>query len=100
MAAFLSVLDLPGALEALAAVDRPVVLGNEGDLGGRATLSADRVIHLAGGATIATAAAITLTLAGVAAVLAADGLVGKAFLGIEFLLTSGEHEILSTIPTP
>ena len=99
MAAFLSVLDLPGALEALAAVDRPVVLGNEGDLGGRAALSADRVIHLTGGAAIATTT-IALTLAGVAAVLAADGLVGKAFLGIEFLLTSGEHEILSTIPTP
>jgi hypothetical protein len=84
-------------LEALAAVDRPVVLRNEGDLRRRAALGADRVVHLAGGTPVSTAAATLLTLAGITAVLAADGLVCKALLGVEFLLTGGKNEVLTAV---
>ena len=67
---------LANALEAVAAVDRPIVLRNEGHLGGSAALRANRVVHLTRRA--AAAAAITLALTGIAARLAAHGLVGEA----------------------
>jgi len=77
------------ALEAGAAVDGPVVLGNERDLGGRAALCADRIIHL----TIVRA----LALAGVPARFATDRLILEAFLGIEFLFACGENEFRAAI---
>ena len=52
----MSRLRLSDPLEALAAVDRPVVLRNEGDLRGSAAFGADRVVHLARGALVAFSA--------------------------------------------
>ena len=79
----------PASLEASAAIDGPVVLGNERNLGGSAALCADRIIHL----TIVRA----LALAGVPARFATDRLILEAFLGIEFLFACGEREFLAAV---
>jgi len=77
--------------KALAAVDRPIGLGLEGNLGLAAAGSAGRSEILAGAAGG--------LLAGITAGLAALGLVLEAALGIELLLTGGEHELLATFLT-
>ena len=78
--------------EALAAIDRTVALGNERNGSRFATLGADGLVLLAGGGG-------TGVLAGVAALLAAGGLVLEAFFSVEFLLTGGEHELGATVAT-
>ena len=74
--------------EALRAVDRAVLTGLEGDPGLTAAVGADSGVHLALGAGV--------VLAGVAAGLAALGLVDEASLSVELLFTSGENELGST----
>jgi hypothetical protein len=63
----------------------------------RAALGAHCIVHLTRLPTAASAA-ITLALAGVAAVFAAHGLVRKALFGKEFLFARGENEILAAVP--
>ena len=75
--------------EALAAIDRTVGLGLEGNLGLAAAGSANSGEVLAG-----TAGSV---LASVTAGLAALGLVLEAALRIELLLTGGEHELLAAL---
>jgi hypothetical protein len=76
-------------LEALAAVDRPVVLGNERDLGGLAARRANGIEALP--------VAGALRFARVPAGLATDGLILEALLGVEFLLARGEYEFSAAI---
>jgi hypothetical protein len=74
--------------EAVAAVNRTVALGLEGNLGLAAAGSA-------GSGEILTGTAGSV-LAGVTAGLAALGLILEASLCIELLLTGGEHELVAT----
>ena len=74
--------------EALAAVDRTVRLRLEGNLGLAAAGSADSGEILTG--------TTGGSLAGIAAGLAALGLILEAALCVKFLLTCGEHELLTT----
>ena len=75
--------------KALAAVDRTVRLRLKRNLGLAATGSADSGEVLAG--TTGSG------LAGIAAGLAALGLVLETALSVELLLTGGEHELLATL---
>ena len=75
--------------EALAAIDRTVGLGLEGNLGLAAASCADCGEVLTG-----TTGGV---LASVAAGLAALGLILEASLRVELLLTGGEHEFLATL---
>ena len=79
--------------EAVAAVNRTVGTGLEGNLAGFAAACADRVIHL----TVAAAAAGRALLAGRTAILAALGFIGETLFRVEFLLAGGEGEALSAI---
>ena len=79
----------PASLEASAAIDGPVVLGNERNLGGSAALCAYRVIHFL--------FAVALALASVPACLAAYGLILEALLSIELLFACGENEFGAAI---
>ena len=81
-------------LEALAAVNWPVVLGNKGDLARSATSRANGIVHLAL-ATLGTPS----VLARITASFAASGLVHESLFSIEFLLTSGENELRATVLT-
>jgi hypothetical protein len=74
--------------EAIAAVNGAIGFGLEGDASFLAAASANGSEVLAG--------ATSSVLAGVAASLAALGLILEAALSIEFLLTGGEHEFLTT----
>jgi hypothetical protein len=77
--------------EAIAAVDRTISAGLEGDLAGLSACGANRIIHL-------TAAAVSsASLACVAAGLAALRLVCEAFLGVKLLLAGSKHEFFSAI---
>ena len=78
--------------EALTAINRTVVLRNEGHAGGLAALSAHSLVHLARSIAIRAAG-----LAGVAAGLAASGLILETLFRVERLLTGGEHEFLATV---
>ena len=75
--------------EALAAVNGTIGLGFKGNLG------------LAAAGSASSGEVLTRTtgssLAGIAAALAALGLVLEAALSVEFLLTSGEHELIATL---
>ena len=73
--------------KALAAINRAIALGLEGYAGLVAAGSADRREELTGAAGSG--------LAGVAAGLAALGLILEATLSIELLLAGGEYELLS-----
>jgi len=75
--------------EAVAAVNRTVRLGLEGNLGLAAAGSADS------GEVLARAAGGVL--AGVTASLAALRLVLEAALGVKLLLTGGKHELLAAL---
>ena len=75
--------------EALAAVDRTIALGFERNLSLAAAGSAGSSEVLAG-----TAGSI---LASVTASLAALGLILEAALSVEFLLTSGENELVTAL---
>ena len=75
--------------EALAAIDRTVGLGLERNLGLAAASCADCGEVLTG--------ATSGVLASVTACLAALGLILEAALCVEFLLTSGENELLTTL---
>jgi len=79
--------------EAVAAVNRTVGTGLEGNLAGFAAACAGCVIHL----TVAAAATGRALLAGGAAVLAALGFIGEALFCVEFLLAGGEGEAGSAI---
>ena len=78
-------------VEAVTAINRTVVLRLEGHLGLLAAVSAGDLEHLA------LLTAITAATALVAAVTAACRLVLETLLGIEFLLTGGESELLATL---
>ena len=75
--------------EALAAVDRTIRLGLEGNASLAAASSADSGEILTG-----TASSV---LASVTAGLAALGLVLEAALSVELLLTGGEHELVAAL---
>ena len=75
--------------EALAAVDRTVRLGLEGNLGLAAAGSANSGEILTGAAGG--------VLASITAGLAALGLVLEAALSVELLLTGGEHELVAAL---
>ena len=75
--------------KAIAAVDGTVAGGLEGNLAFRTALGANGIIHHA----LRTSSA----LAGSAAGLAALGLILKAALCVEFLLTCGENEFLASV---
>ena len=77
--------------EAIAAVDRLVAAGLEGNFARGAARSAYRIVHLPG------AAAILLHLAGLTALGASRGLVLETALREEFLLSRRENEILATV---
>ena len=79
--------------EAIAAVNRTIRAGLEGDFAGFAAACAGCVIHL----TVAAAAAGRTLLAGRTAILAALGLIGETLFRVEFLLAGGEGEALSAI---
>ena len=81
--------------EALAAVDRTIILGNEGNAGGLAALCANGFEHLTGVAGIGGVG--TGSLASITAALAANGLVLETLLSIESLLTGGESKLLATV---
>ena len=83
---------LPPGGEALAAVNGPVVFGNEWDARRRAASSAGGLEHLARLAVVGTAG-----LAGLPALLAAGRLILEALFGIKLLLTGGEHEFGATV---
>ena len=78
--------------EAIAAVNRTIRAGLEGDFAGFAAACAGCVIHL----TVAAATGRAL-LAGGTAILAALGLIGETLFRVEFLLAGGEGEALSAI---
>jgi len=78
--------------KALAAIHRTIFPGLERNLRGLATVGAHGVIHLAG-----SASGGTVSLACLAAVAAAGGLVLEALFGVEGLLTSGENEFFATV---
>jgi hypothetical protein len=78
--------------KALAAIDRTVIAGLEGDLAGLSALGADSVIHL----TLATTFA-AVVLPGVAALLAALRLVLETTLSVEFLFTGGKDELFAAV---
>lgn len=75
--------------EALAAIDRTVGLGLKGNLCLAAASCANCGEELTG--------TTSCILASVAACLAALGLVLETALCVEFLLTCGEHELLTTL---
>jgi len=79
--------------EAIAAVNRTIRAGLEGDFAGLAAACAGRVIHL----TVAAAAAGRALLAGCTAILAALGLIGETLFRVEFLLVGSKGEFLSAI---
>jgi len=78
-------------VETVTAVNRTVILRLEGHLGLLAAVSASNLEHLA------LLTAITAAAALVAAVTAACRLILETLLGIEFLLTGGESELLATL---
>jgi hypothetical protein len=80
--------------EAIAAVDRPVTAGLEGDFGVFTTLGAYYREHLAG---VSVAAVIPLGFPGLATFRAAFRLVGVAFGLEEFLVLDAEREIIAAI---
>jgi len=77
-------------VEAVTAINRTVVLRLEGHLGLLAAVSASNLEHLA------LLTAITAAAALVAAVTATCRLILETLLGVEFLFTSGESELLAT----
>ena len=82
--------------EAIAAVNRPIILGHEGHLGGLAALSANCIIHFTGRTPVA-AAVITIVFTGITAALAAGGLIGEALLGKKLLIACGEDKFFATV---
>jgi len=79
--------------EAVAAVDWPVLPRQKRDLGGRSTVVADRVMHLARAASITTAtAAPAVASPGLPAVGTALGLL-IALSSVELLIVSAECEL-------
>ena len=79
------------AAEAIAAIDRTVVMGFKGNLACLTASGANGVIHLTFGAFA------TSVLASLTAGLTTLGFVGEALFSIKFLLTGGESEFLSAI---
>jgi len=75
--------------KARAAINGPVVLRLERDLGGCTALGADGVIHNA----LAPCGVLAIGPAG----LAASGLILEALLGIKLLLAGGEYELGAAI---
>jgi len=76
--------------KALAAVDRAVASGLEGNLSGLSAGSADDIKHFP--RTVGTAG-----LPGLTAGFAAGGLILEAFFRVEFLLSCGENEFRSAV---
>ena len=79
--------------EAIAAVNRTIRAGLEGDFAGFAAACAGCVIHL----TVAAATTGRALFAGRTAILAALGLIGETLFRVEFLLAGGEGEAGSAI---
>ena len=82
--------------KAVAAVNRPVPSGPEGNHGVGAALGAHRRVHFPGGPTIA---APRLIAPGVSTVGTPFGLIGVAPGSEELLLPNGEHELCVTVRT-
>src|SRR6516164_5766703 len=82
----------PALLEALAAVNRPTLGQLKGNGGLFSALRANRRGHLSG-VTVAARRLVSFSLA----VLAPFGLVLEALVGIEELLTCGEHKVRTTL---
>jgi hypothetical protein len=76
---------------AFAAIHGTVVLRLERNLGGRAAVGANRIVHYAG------TAGVTLSLVRLTALTATSRFILKTLFGIEFLLASSEHEFLTAI---
>jgi hypothetical protein len=94
------------ATETVAAVNRPVTAGTEGDLGFLATLRTGRRMHLPSllkaTATATTAAVSTsgvLLFAGCPAIGAAAGFIGKTLFSKEVLFGGTEGEVLIAVST-
>jgi hypothetical protein len=77
--------------EAIAAIDRTVIMGFKGNLACLTASGANGVIHLTFGAFA------TSVLASLTAGLTTLGFVGETLFSIKFLLTGGESEFLSAI---
>ena len=82
--------------EAVAAVNRTVFSGLEGNLAGCTALSANSLEHLAGSSSLIAA---SCSLASVTAALAALGLVGEAFFCVKCLFIGGENEFYTAVLT-
>ena len=76
------------------AIDRLVVAGLEGHLGGLAALCANGIEHLAFTAIVVSG---LLGLTGFSALGAAGGLILETLLRVELLLTGGESELSAAI---
>jgi hypothetical protein len=84
--------------EAIAAVNRPVVLRHERYLRRFSALCAHGVMHFTILALARPSAVIALALTGVPAVLAAHRLVRKALFGKELLITRGKNKLFTAVP--
>ena len=84
-------------VEARAAIDRAIILGQEWNLSLYAALSADDGMHLAGCAFGAAACVARSVAACIAARFAATGLVHQTFLLVELLFACGENEIITAV---
>ena len=78
--------------EALAAIHRAIFARNKRNLSGLAAVSADGIMHLTR-CTSGRPAGFACS----AACFAAGGFILETLLCVEFLLTSGEHELSATI---
>ena len=76
---------------ALAAIDRTIFSGLEGNLGRLAAVCAHSIVHHA------RCPAVPLGLVGGAAFTAASRFILKSFFRIEFLLANGEHKFLAAV---
>ena len=76
-------------LEALVAVNGPIIARNKRDLGRCTTVCANRIIKLA----VSVSCILPVGSAG----LAANGLILETLFGIKLLLASGEDEFLAAV---
>ena len=82
-------------LETFRTIYWPVILGNEGDLGGLSAVRANRIVHFTG-TRIIPANAISLT--SVTAGFTPGRLVLESFFCIKSLFPSSEYELFAAIP--
>ena len=80
--------------EAVAAVNRTIFSGLEGNLAGSSALGANSVEHFAGNSAVVAASGC---LAGIAACLAALRLIGEAFFSVESLFICNKYKFGSAV---